>query len=138
MRSDRIETEIQRTGQSWEVQEGGLLGPELRELKLQGVAQSYDFMSYSSAFAWGQSGYCKLWGDEMDCHDLRKAGWGRVGSAPRKQDLSAPGRKAVGSKQKVAGQQTLEECDNQNAHGTPDATKLLLNRIKGAKRVRRL
>lgn len=47
----------------------------------------------------------------MDCRDLRKAGWGRVGSAPRKQDVSAPGRKALGSKQRVAGQQTLEECD---------------------------
>lgn len=66
-----------------------------------------------------------------------------MGSAPRKQDLSAPGRKALGSKQKVAGQQTPEECDNQNARGTPDAPSScsranLLNRIKGAKRVRRL
>lgn len=76
----------------------------------------------------------------MDFRDLRKAGGGRVGYAPRKQDLSAPGRKALGSTQRVAGQQTLEEWDTRMHVGhqmqqSSCSRANLANRIKGAKRL---
>lgn len=91
-----------RTEETWEVG-AELPGTELRKLKLHAVALSY-FSVCHTAMALPEAKAVTASSGATRWNDLRKAGWGMVGSTPRKQELSTqgqwvsfPGRKAVGS-----------------------------------------